>query len=121
MHFFGLFLAFIFVLSRSEAFVVPNWEGAAIGKFPPLTFSQNNQRKNSRLKNQLKNEGCDSLPQTSQVQRQLETTLAPAIDFIDNASDGWALSYADLTPNRYVPPYSINVVEIFHNSHKTVQ
>ena len=113
MHFFGVFLAFNFVLSRSEAFVVPNWEGTVIGKFPPSNFSQNNQRKNSRLKNQLKNEGYDSLPQSSQVQRQLETTLAPAIDFIDNASDGWALSYADLTPNRYVAPNSINIIEIF--------
>ncbi len=114
MHCSGVFLAFHFVtvLSRSEAFVVPNWEGTVIGNYPSLNFAQDNQRRHSWLKNQLKNEGYDSLPQSSQVQRRLETTLAPAIDFIDNASDGWALSYADLTPNRYVSPYFINSITI---------
>lgn len=99
MHFRAVFPVFNFVLHRSDAFVVPNRKATAVGKFPSLSFAENLESRISGLKSQLKNEGYEISPESSRVQQQLETTLAPAIDFIDNASDGWALSYADLTPN----------------------
>ena len=113
MHFRAVFLVFNFVLYRSEAFIVPNRKGIAVGKDLSLSFAQNLESRNSRLKSQLKNEGFDISPESSRVQQQLETTLAPAIDFIDSASDGWALSYADLTPNRYVTPFFNTIIALY--------
>ena len=39
------------------------------------------------------------------LQQQIQNAVAPAADFLDDVSGGWALSYADLTPNseRTIP------------------
>lgn len=104
----GFFLAFNFVLFRSEAFVVPIWKAKVVGKYPSSIFARNdesatsfNEGKNSGLDNKIPNQIKDASPQSGPLQ-QIKTTLAPAADFLDNVSDGWALSYANLTPNRYV-------------------
>jgi len=98
-------LAFNFVLFRSQAFVVPTRRARVIVNHPSLIFAQKdksaasfNEKKISQLEEKRPNQRCDA-PPSSLLRQQVETALAPASDFLDNVSGGWALSYADLTPN----------------------
>jgi hypothetical protein len=102
-------VAFNFVIFRSEAFNVPTRKATVIGNHPPLIFAQNgksvtpfNEKRISQLDEKLPNQRYDAPPSSSLLQREIETALAPVSDFLDNVSGGWALSYADLSPNRYV-------------------
>ena len=106
MHCRAFVLAFNFVLFRSEAFVVSTRKARAIGNHPPFIFEifvkSFNEERDSRLYEKSRQQRTEAQPQSSPLLRQVESALAPAADFLDNFSDGWALTYADLTPNRCV-------------------
>lgn len=104
----AIVLAFNFLFFQSTAFVVPTKRAATvIGNHPFTTFSRNHKsassfskKKTSQLEEKLQNKRDDAQPSRNILRRQVESALAPASNFLDNVSDGWALSYADLTPNR---------------------
>lgn len=106
MHYRGfVLLAFNFVLFRSEAFVVPIQKANVVERYLSVVFAQKDDStpsfKEGRiagLENKLPIQSYDASPQSDPL-RQIETALAPAAEFLDTASDGWALSYADLSPN----------------------
>ena len=99
-------LALNALLLRSNAFVVPTRRARAIGIYQSLKLERNDKLGTSvdkkskfQIWERLPDQRYDPSP-TSSLQQQLENFLAPVSDYLDNASDGWALSYADLTPNR---------------------
>ena len=99
-------LALNALLLRSNAFVVPTRRATAIGICQSLKLERNDKLGTSvdkkskfQIWERLPDQRYDPSP-TSSLQQQLENFLAPVSDYLDNASDGWALSYADLTPNR---------------------
>lgn len=99
-------LFFICVLLLSEAFVVPTTRTRVIGDPTILFLAQKDESTAvvdetdfSRLQDKLPNVAYDVPPTSSILQQQVQTALAPAADFLEDISGGWALSYADLTPN----------------------
>ena len=107
------------VFFQSEAFVVPTTKVKVIGNCPSFNFAEkykvgtNTNLKEKRIR-QLEEKLADENFKASSLslQRQVEKFLGPLTGFLDNISDGWALSYADLTPYRYV----ICISRFYHRS-----
>jgi len=104
-----LLLFFLSVVLHSEAFQLPVKKTKSITKHTLVIFAQEdestaslNERKYSNLEEKLSDRPYETPQATNVLQQRFETALAPAADFLENASGGWALSYADLTPNRCV-------------------
>ncbi|MGK3740360.1 MAG: hypothetical protein ACI90V_007210 [Bacillariaceae sp.] len=60
----------------------------------------------SRLEEKVPNDNDDAYTyDVPPLQQQIQNAVAPAANFLDDVSGGWALSYADLTPNseRTIP------------------
>jgi len=122
-----IILFFICVLRLSEAFVVPTTRARVIGDPTLLFLAQKDESTTaafdetdfSQLQEKLPNVAYDVPPTSSILQQQVQTALAPAADFLEDISGGWALSYADLTPNRYVAVlgFSLFLMKI-HSSNK---
>mmetsp|Transcript_2919 Transcript_2919/g.8014 ORF Transcript_2919/g.8014 Transcript_2919/m.8014 type:complete len:250 (-) Transcript_2919:998-1747(-) len=95
--------AFNFVCFRSDAFILPTKRVDVLGRCSFLNFAKKYEREtnvNKKRIQQPEEKPADQKhdAQNIQPQQQLQTVLAPLADYLDNASDGWALSYADLTP-----------------------
>jgi len=102
MYWHGFALASTFLLIRLEAFTVPSLKAKVLVHNKPSLFAQNEKSATSFNKEnipQLDKQSYDAPTTTNQLRNQVETFLAPATTFLDDASDGWALSYADLTPD----------------------
>ena len=105
MYWHGYVFASGFLLFQSEAFVVPTLRANVLVNHQSLLFAQNDKSTtslNEESVSRLDNQSYDIPSPSSRLRLQVETLLAPAATFLDDSSDGWALSYADLTPDRYV-------------------
>lgn len=103
MYWHGCALASTFLLIQLEAFTVPTLSTKVLVDNASLLFAQNEKSAtsfNEKSITQLDRQSYDAPTKTNQLRNQVETFLAPATSFLDDASDGWALSYADLTPDR---------------------
>ena len=100
-------LAFSFVCIRSDAFILPTKKIEVIGSCSSLNFAKKHEPQTTVTNKRIPQPGQKLADQNKNApnispERQIETVLAPVTGFLDNISDGWALSYADLTPYRYV-------------------
>lgn len=103
----AIVLVFICSLLLSEAFVVPTRRTRVIGDHILLSSAEKDESTGTAIydgkripqSEKKPNQTYDVGPVRSSFQQQVETTLAPAAEFLDDISGGWALSYADLTPN----------------------
>mmetsp|Transcript_6208 Transcript_6208/g.12831 ORF Transcript_6208/g.12831 Transcript_6208/m.12831 type:complete len:249 (-) Transcript_6208:40-786(-) len=102
MYWHGYVFASGFLLFQSEAFVVPTLRANVLVNHQSLLFAQNDKSTtslNEESVSRLDNQSYDIPSPSSRLRLQVETLLAPAATFLDDSSDGWALSYADLTPD----------------------
>lgn len=93
----------------SEAFVAPTRRIGVIRKYGSTSsFTKeygsavSSVESNCHLMERKRNGAYDVAPTESSMQERVQGFLAPAADLLEDKSDGWALSYADLTPDRYV-------------------
>jgi hypothetical protein len=103
MHCLAFTLAFNILLYRSEAFVVPARKAVIGNHLSLISATSFDEKTISQLKAKKSSEQrYDASPSDTPIQQQVEAALAPAANFLDDVSGGWALTYADLTPHRYV-------------------
>ncbi|VEU38720.1 unnamed protein product [Pseudo-nitzschia multistriata] len=95
---------------QSDAFVLPIRRRAVIGDNILSTSAPRNELTTiydgKRIAGSASktNRTYDASPATSPLQRQVENALAPTAEFLDDISGGWALSFADLTPDSERTP-----------------
>eukprot|EP00536_Pseudo-nitzschia_multiseries_P015119 jgi/Psemu1/311741/fgenesh1_kg.823_\ len=104
-------LTFVCIVLPSEAFVVPTSGIRVIGDHNILSSSAQKEESTSIYDGERSsqsetdpNQAYDVDSTRSALQQRIETVLAPASEFLDDVSGGWALSYADLTPNSEKTP-----------------
>lgn len=103
-------LVFLGTLPLSEAFVVPVRRTRVIDDYILSRSAQKDESTaiyDEKIIPQSEKEPkhtYDVVPTRSSLQQQVETVLAPAAEFLDDISGGWALSYADLAPNSEKTP-----------------
>lgn len=100
MHCLAFTLAFSILLYRSEAFVVPARKAVIGNHLSLISATSFDEKTISQLKAKKSSEQrYDASPSDTPIQQQVEAALAPAANFLDDVSGGWALTYADLTPH----------------------
>mmetsp|Transcript_24261 Transcript_24261/g.67198 ORF Transcript_24261/g.67198 Transcript_24261/m.67198 type:complete len:217 (-) Transcript_24261:1227-1877(-) len=97
-------------LLPSAAFVVPTNRRRVVGYHILSSSAQKEEStsiydgKRTSQSEKETNQTHGLEPATSKLQQRIETALSPATEFLDDVSGGWALSYADLTPNSEKTP-----------------
>lgn len=100
--------AFFFLHSAllSEALVAPTRRIGFIREYESTSsfmkeygWAVSSVERNCHLMERKRNDAYDVAPTETSLQERVEVFLAPAAELLEDKSDGWALSYADLTPD----------------------